>query len=172
MAANRYYLLRSTIGKTLKSMKYSIVKNRFGDKELTDYINGIHKGILSSLRREARDVVDAFMTPRTIRIAVGGKLVGYKLLLLSDILGTINPEDIYPDKISDTIKNYLLDYASNITRDPSSVNPHEYIDVIVHDYLKLSEGIFGGDLEVKEEPTSYEGKLEVYLYDKTNNNRH
>lgn len=154
---NRYYNLRNRLLKTLRSMKYMLTKKNYKMDEMESYSKRICSGIMNLFRADTREFVSIITEPRVIRVTVKGQYVADMEIVPSEIIGTITYREIAPEQLADTITNYVQVYIHDILSGDLRIDPVEYVDIILENYLNLTRNI--GNSSGKK---PYCGKLQLY----------
>ena len=158
MNNSRYHILKSKLLKTLKSMRHMLSQKTYKQEAIESYTKRIHSGVMNLLKADTREFMAIITEPRTIRVTIKGQFMADVEIVPSSIIGPVSYMDIAPEQLSDTIKQYIQVYVHDIISGDKKIDPPDYADIILENYLNLTKTL----VDPSEPKKRYTGKLQLY----------
>ena len=158
LSNNRYHVLKGKLLKTFNSMRHMLTQKKYDQKTIEDYAKRIHSGVMNLFKADTHEFIKILTEPRTIRVTIKGQFMGDVEMVPSTIIGTVSYMDIAPEKLSDTIRQYIQLYIHDIISGEKKIDPPDYADIILENYLNLTKML----VDPEEPKKRYTGKLQLY----------
>lgn len=152
---NRYHNLKTRLLKTLRSVRHILLNNNYATEEVESYSKRVSSGIMNLFKSDTREFISLISEPKNIKVIIKGQYICNAEIVPSQLIGYISYKDISPDHMVEHVKNYVNVYMRDILSGELTIDPSEYVDAILENYLDLTR-----NTDTTKKP--YSGKLQLY----------